>query len=324
MPSRIAVALLATFILGTPAQAQDWPNRPLTMVVPFAAGGAVDVLGRALGAGVADVLRQQIVIENVGGAGGMTGSNRVAKAPPDGYQFVLGSVGTHAQNQTLYKNPAYNVMRDFEPVILVGETPMLLVTRNDFPASNLQEFIAYAKAHPGDLKYGSAGVGSAIHLGCVLFNAAAGIEATHIPYRGGAPAMQDMIAGRIDYGCNIITSAYPQVRDRQIKALALLSAKRAPLLPDLATAQEQGMAGFDAGSWNVVFLPKGTPEPIVQKLNAAISEALDAPETVKRLQAIGIDIPGKDRRSPAYAAKFVDAEIKKYEGPIRASGIVIE
>jgi tripartite-type tricarboxylate transporter receptor subunit TctC len=321
---RILFALLSLSLLSLPAQAQDWPNRAMSMVVPFAAGGAVDVLGRTIGARAAEILGQQIVIENVGGAGGMTGSNRVAKAAPDGYQFVLGSVGTHAQNQTLYKHPAYSVVKEFEPVILVGETPLLLVTRKDIPANNLQEFIAYGRANPGTLKFGSAGVGSAIHLGCVLFSAAAGIQATHIPYRGGNPAMQDLIAGRIDYGCNIITSAYPQVRDKQILALANLSARRAPLLPDLATAQEQGMAGFDAGSWNVVFLPKGTPEPIVYKLNAAFNQALESPDTQKRLLAQGIEIPAKDRRTPTYAGQFVQSEIVKYEAPIKASGIVIE
>jgi tripartite-type tricarboxylate transporter receptor subunit TctC len=319
-----ALASIWVAALATPVQAQDWPNRPMTMVVPFAAGGAVDVLGRTVGARAAEILGQQIVIENVGGAGGMTGANRVAKAAPDGYQFVLGSVGTHAQNQWLYKQPAYNVVKDFEPVILVGSTPLLLVTRKDFPADNLQGFIAYAKAHPGELKFGSAGAGSAIHIGCVLFNAAAGIEATHIPYRGGAPAMQDIIAGRIDYGCNIITSAYPQVRDKLVKSPALLSAKRAPLLPDLVTAHEQGMTGFDGGSWNIIFLPKGTPEPIIRKLNAALSEAMDSPDTTKRMLSIGVDIPAKDRRTPAYAASFVEQEIKKYEGPIKASGISIE
>ncbi|MSP46314.1 MAG: hypothetical protein EXQ83_10775 [Xanthobacteraceae bacterium] len=200
----------------------------------------------------------------------------------------------------------------------------MLVTRPDFPANNLQEFIAYAKARPGELKFGSAGVGSAIHLGCVLFNAATVIQAIHIPYRGGGPAMQDLVASRIDYNCQIITSASPQARDKQVKAPALLGAKRAPLLPDLATAQEQGMTGFDAGSWNVVFLPKGTPEPIVRKLNAAMSEAMDSLGTAKRLLSIGIDIPPKDRRTPAYAAGFVEQEIKKYEAPIKASGIVIE
>jgi tripartite-type tricarboxylate transporter receptor subunit TctC len=319
-----AFAWLSLLPLGAPASAQDFPNRPMTMVVPFAAGGAVDVLARSLAARAAEILGQQIVIENVAGAGGMTGASRIAKAAPDGYQFVLGSVGTHAQNQWLYKQPAYNAVKDFEPVILVGSTPLVLVTRPDFPANNLQEFITYAKAHPGELKFGSAGVGSAIHLGCVLFNGAVGIQATHIPYRGGGPAMQDLVASRIDYNCQIITSASPQVREKQVKAPALLGAKRAPLLPDLATAQEQGLADFDAGSWNIVFLPKGTPEPIVRKLNAAFSEAMDSPETMKRLLAIGIDIPPKDRRAPAYAASFVEQEIKKYEAPIKASGIVIE
>ena len=264
------------------------------------------------------------MIENVGGAGGMTGANRVAKAAPDGYQFVLGSVGTHAQNQWLYKQPAYNAANDFEPVILVGSTPLLLVTRKDFPANNLQEFIAYAKAHPGELKFGSAGVGSAIHLGCVLFNAAAGIDATHIPYRGGAPAMQDMIAGRIDYGCNIITSAYPQVRDqagegagparRQARAAAAGPCHRAGAGHGRLRRRKlerhfpaQGHAGAD--------------RPQAQRRH----ERGDGfAGTEKRLLAIGIDIPPKDRRTPAYAASFVEQEIKKYEGPIKASGIVIE
>lgn len=320
----LAAALALVVALPAAAQAQDFPNRPMTMVVPFAAGGAVDVLGRTIAARAAEILGQQIVIENIGGAGGMNGANRVAKATPDGYQFVLGSVGTHAQNQWLYKQPAYDAIKDFDPVILVGSTPLLLVVRKDFPADDLKGFIANAKANPGQLKFGSAGAGSAIHIGCVLFNAAAGIEALHVPYRGGAPAMQDIIASRIDYGCNIITSAYPQVRDNLVKVPALLGAKRAPLLPDLPTAHEQGMTGFDAGSWNVVFLPKGTPEPIVRKLNAAISEAMDSPETEKRLLSIGIDIAPKDQRSPATAAAFVEREIKKYEGPIKASGIAIQ
>jgi tripartite-type tricarboxylate transporter receptor subunit TctC len=296
----------------------------MTMVVPFAAGGAVDVLGRTLAARASEILGQQIVIENVGGAGGMTGSNRVAKASPDGYQFVLGSVGTHAQNQTLYKHPAYSVVKEFDPVILVAEVPLLLVTRKDFPADNLQEFIAFGKANPGTLKFGSAGAGSAIHLGCVLFNATAGINAIHIPYRGGSPAMQDLIAGRIDYSCNIITSALPQLRNKLIKGLANLSGKRTTLLPGLATAREQGLSDFDAGSWNIIFLPKGTPEPIIDKLNAAMSEAMDSPETHKRLQLLGVEIPSLERRAPAYAAKFVQSEILKYEGPIKAAGIVVE
>jgi tripartite-type tricarboxylate transporter receptor subunit TctC len=320
---RMLIVLMA-LTAATPAQAQDWPTRPMTMIVPFAAGGAVDVLARALGARTAEILGQQIIIENVAGAGGMTGANRVAKAAPDGYTFVLGSVGTHAQNQTLYKTPAYDSQKDFEPVALVSELPLLLVTKRDLPANDLQEFIAYAKANAGQLQFGSAGVGSAVHLGCVLFNAAAGIQATHIPYRGGGPAMQDLVAGRIDYTCNIITSALPNVKSSQIKAVANLAPKRTPLLPELQTSQEQGLDNFDATTWNMVLLPKGTPAPIVQKLNAALSQALDTPATKERLLNIGLDIPSPDKRSPEYATKFVESEIRKYEGPIKAAGIVIE
>ena len=240
------------------------------------------------------------MIENVGGAGGMTGANRVAKAAPDGYQFVLGSVGTHAQNQTLYKHPAYNAAKDFEPVILVGRDA---AAAGD--AQGLSRPTTCRSSSPtprpirASCKFGSAGAGSAIHLGCVLFNAAAGIKATHIPYRGGNPAMQDLIAGRIDYSCNIITSAYPAgARQADQGAGATCRRKRAPLLPDLATAQEQGMAGFDAGSWNVVFLPKGTPEPIVSKLNAAFSQALDTPATASGCTSSASTFRDKDRRTP--------------------------
>jgi tripartite-type tricarboxylate transporter receptor subunit TctC len=320
---RMLIVLIALTV-GAPVQAQDWPNRPMTMIVPFAAGGAVDVLARALGARTAEILGQQIIIENVAGAGGMNGANRVAKAAPDGYTFVLGSVGTHAQNQTLYKTPAYDAQKDFEPVALVSELPLLLVAKRDLPASDLQEFIAYAKANDGKLQFGSAGVGSAVHLGCVLFNAAAGIKATHIPYRGGGPAMQDLVAGRIDYTCNIITSALPNIKGNQIKALANLAPKRTPLLPELRTSQEQGLDNFDATTWNMVLLPKGTPAPIVQKLNAAVGQALDTPATKERLLNIGLDIPPPEKRSPEYATKFVESEIRKYEGPIKAAGIVIE
>jgi tripartite-type tricarboxylate transporter receptor subunit TctC len=323
---RLLVAVLSFLALTLPGRlnAQDWPNRPMTMIVPFAAGGAVDVLARALGARTAEILGQQIIIENVAGAGGMNGANRVAKAAPDGYTFVLGSVGTHAQNQTLYKTPAYDAQKDFEPVALVSELPLLLVTKRDLPANDLQEFIAYAKANEGKLQFGSAGVGSAVHLGCVLFNAAAGIQASHIPYRGGGPAMQDLVAGRIDYTCNIITSALPNVKSSQIKAMANLAPKRTALLPDLRTSQEQGLENFDATTWNMVLLPKGTPAPIVQKLNAALAQALDTPATKERLLNIGLDIPTAEKRSPEYAAKFIESEIRKYEGPIKAAGIVIE
>ena len=200
MPSRrIIASLLALAAAAAPAHAQDWPTRPVTMVVPFAAGGPADTVGRILAPRLAELLGQQIVIENVGGAGGMTGADRVAKAPPDGYQLVLGNLGTHAANQTFYRNPLYNAASDFAPVMLVAETPLVLLARKDLPADTLPQFAAYAKANRDKMQYGSGGAGSASHLACVLLNAAIGVDVTHVPYRGAAPAMQDLIAGRIDY-----------------------------------------------------------------------------------------------------------------------------
>ena len=197
----VAVALVASLKCIGPALSQEWPTRPVTMVVPFAAGGPADTVGRILAPGLSELLGQQVIIENVGGSGGMTGSSRVAKAAPDGYQFVLGNVGTHAANQTFYKTPLYNAATDFAPVMLIAQTPLVLLARKDLPANNLKEFIAYAKVNQASMQYGSGGAGSASHLACVLLNAAIGINVTHVPYRGAAPAMQDLIAGRIDYQC---------------------------------------------------------------------------------------------------------------------------
>src|SRR5215470_15465129 len=193
----IWAALAVALTFNSAARAEDWPDRPLTMVIPFAAGGPTDVLGRVLAQRMGEVLGQQVVVENVGGAGGMTGSKRVADAPPDGYTFVLGTVGTHAQGQSLYKRPLYNSVTDFTPVALVAEVPIVLITRKDLPVNDLKEFIAYAKANQSTMQFGSAGAGSATHLGCVLLNYLIGVDITHVPYRGTGPAMQDLQGGRI-------------------------------------------------------------------------------------------------------------------------------
>jgi len=206
----IAAAILA---LAQPASAQEsaasWPSRPVTLIAPFAAGGGNDVLARILAQPLGEILKQSVIIENVAGAGGMTGSNRVAKAQPDGYTTGLGTVGSHAFNQTLYKRPLYHAADDFAPVAMIADQPLLLVVRKDLPVNNLKEFIAYAKANQSKMQHGSAGVGSATHLGCLVFNAAIGVDITHIPYKGGAPAMTDLIAGRIDYWCPFSTTAMP-------------------------------------------------------------------------------------------------------------------
>ena len=307
-----------------PARSQDWPIRPVTMVVPFAAGGPTDVLGRVMAERMSQILGQQIVVENVGGAGGMTGSQRVARAQPDGYTFVLGTVGTHAQNQTLYKAPRYHAAADFQPVALIAEVPLVLIARKDFPANSLEEFIAYSKANQDKMTYGSAGAGSATHLGCVLLDTAMGTKIQHAPYRGTGPAMQDLQAGRIEFLCEIVTTALPQIRAGAVKAIATLTRERSPVLPDLPTAHERGLAGFEAYTWNAFFLPKGTPEPIVTKLHQATLQAMDTPAVRDRLQGLGAMLVAPDRRSPNYLARFVESEIGKWAEPIRSSGVSVE
>ena len=319
-----ATCAFACVAAHAPAFAQTWPSRSMTMVVPFAAGGGADIMGRIVAARLSEILGQQVIVENVGGAGGMTGAYRVAKATPDGYQFVLGTNGTHAQNQSLYKSPLYNAATDFAPVALIGEQPIGLLARKDLPADNLKEFTAYAKVNQASMKYGSAGAGSAVQLSCVLLNAANGLSITHVPYRGSAPAMQDLIAGRIDYQCANVAPALGQIEAHQVKAIAILGRHRAALMPDLRTADEQGMTGFDAILWYGLFLPRGTPADIVQKLNAATIAAMNTPALQERMKQIGAELVPPERRSSEYLGKLVESEIEKWAGPIKASGVTAD
>ena len=317
-----AVAVIAA-TTGT-ATAQNWPNRPVTLVVPFAAGSASDTVARILGARLSEVLGQQVIIENVGGAGGMTGASRVAKAAPDGYQFVLGGIDTFAQNQTLYKRPLYNAATDFSAVALVVEQPLILLARNDLPVGNLQAFIAYAKENHAKMQYGSAGVGSGSHLACAQLNAAIGVEITHVPYRGSPPAMQDLIAGRIDYFCALAAAAMPQLGSNTMKALAIMTRNRSPLMPNLASAHEQGLSEFDSYFWSGFFLPKGTPTPVVAKLHAAAVETMNTSSVQERLKGVGVTVVAPERRSPDYLKRFVDSEIEKWAATIKASGVSLD
>jgi tripartite-type tricarboxylate transporter receptor subunit TctC len=320
----IGLALTTLLAATAPGAAQDWPTRPVTMIIPFAAGGPQDTIGRVVAQRMSEILGQQVVIENVGGAGGMTGSKRVADASPDGYTFVLGSVGTHAQNQTLYKKPAYHADTDFTPVALIAETPIALIVRKDLPVNNFQEFIAYAKAHQDKMQFGSAGAGSATHLGCVVLNAAIGVNITHVPYRGTGPAMQDLQGGRIDYLCEIINTAKPQIDGGTVKGIAILTKERSPVLPNLPTAREQGVDNLEAYTWSAVFLPKGAPGPVVAKLNKAIVEAAETPSVRDRLQKMGAQVVPKDQMTPQYLGGFVKSEIEKWAVPIKASGVTAD
>jgi tripartite-type tricarboxylate transporter receptor subunit TctC len=319
---RVRVALLVALCLGlapTAHAAEDWPTHTLTMVNPFAAGGPNDVVARLMAQRMGEVLGQPIIVENVGGTGGMNGANRVAKAAPDGYTFLQGTVGTQAQNQTLFKNPAYNSTTDFAPVALILEAPLVLIARKDLPAKDMKEFVAYAKANKEKMQFASAGTGSAIHLGCALMNQIAGLDVVHVPFRGANPAMQDLIAGRVDYLCDIITTAKVQIDAGTVKPIAVLTKERSKVLPDVPTAVEQGF-NVEAYTWNAFFLPKGTPEPIVQKLRQATVEAMKTPAVREKLEAAGLILVSDDRTTPEYLANFVQSEIVKWAAPIKASG----
>jgi len=321
MKAAPALLSLAGLCLPGVAMAQAWPTRPITLVVPFAPGGGIDASARIQAQHMGELLGQAIVVENIGAAAGMAGGMRVAKAAPDGYTFLIGNTGTHAYNQSLYKKPLYDAAGDFAPAGLATESPRILIARKDFPASGLREFIAYAKANQGRMQFGSAGVGSGTHLPCVLLNRAIGVEVTHVPYRGAGPAMQDLIAGRIDYMCDTIQTGAVQVKAQAVKGLAVMSAKRAPVIAELATSGEQGLAGVEASVWNAFFLPKGTPEPIVRRLNKAMSDMLDDPAVRKRLENLGLEIVPPERRSPEYLARYVPEEIERWGKVVRAAGI---
>jgi len=319
------VVLAAALVAGiVPAGAEDWPARPLTMVVSFPAGSGSDVLARILGARLSEILRQQVVIENVPGGGGMTAAYRVARAAPDGYQFVLGGTDTFAQSQTLYKKPIYNSVTDFVPVALMVEQPFLLVARNDLRAGNLPEFIAYAKANQAKMQYGSAGPASGANLTCTYLNTAIGVSVTQVPYRGAPEGLQDLMAGRVDYYCPVIAAAIGQIRNKTMKAIAILSRNRSPALPELASVHEQGLVDFEANYWNGFFLPKGTPAPIVQKLHDAAVATIDSPSVQDRMKVFGLTAVAPERRSSNYLAQFLTAEIKKWSDPIKASGVSLE
>jgi tripartite-type tricarboxylate transporter receptor subunit TctC len=303
------------------AQESDWPTRPITLVVPFSAGGSSDAIGRIIADGIGSSLRQTVVVENVTGTGGLLGGARVARAAPDGYQFVIGNVGNFAQSQWLYKKPLFDTLKDFAPVGLLTDEKLVLVARKDFPADDLRQFIAYAKANQAKLQFSSSGVGGSNHLACLLLNSAIGIEATHVPYRNVVQGLQDVMAGRIDYDCLSLPLALPQIAAGSVKAIAILSKGRSSTLPDLASAHEQGLTDFDVPSWYALFLPAGTPPAIVQKLNRATIAALGMPSVQQRLKQIGGEAVAPERRSPEYLGQFLAAEIKKWESPIKASGI---
>jgi tripartite-type tricarboxylate transporter receptor subunit TctC len=320
----IVTGVVLCVVTLTGAAAQDWPTRPVTIVVPFAAGGAADGTARVLAGGLSQVLGQNVIVENISGAGSTIGASRVAKGAADGYQFLLGSTGTYAHSQTLYKRPPYDTIKDFAPVALISRQPIVLAVRKDLPADDLQAFIAYAKANQAKMQFGSAGAGSGTHLACALFNAAIGVDVTHVPYRGSALGLQDLIGGRIDYLCPTDLSALAQIESGTINGIAVLGPNRSPNLPSLASAREQGLADFDVGIWFALAVPKAVPAAIVRKLHAATVATMELPSVQAHMHKVGVDLVPPDERSSEYLQKFLESEIAKWRKTIKASGIALD
>jgi tripartite-type tricarboxylate transporter receptor subunit TctC len=317
-----AVSVMAA--LGGSAVAQDWPTRPITLIVPFAAGGGVDASARLQALVLGEVLGQTVVVENVGAAAGTIGSGRVAKAAPDGYTMLIGNSGTHAYSQSLYKRRPYDAVGDFQPVGIITESPRLLVARKGLPVSNLQELVAYIKKNQDKMQYSSAGVGSGTHLPCALFNFTLGVNVTMVPYRGENPALQDVIADRIDYMCTTIQSGAVQARQNTVKGIAVMAPARAAIVPNIPTTGEQGLPGVEATVWNGFFFPKGTPRPIVEKMHKAIETVVSRPDIKQKMEALGLELLSPEKRTPDYAAKFLPADIERWGKVIKAAGISVD
>jgi tripartite-type tricarboxylate transporter receptor subunit TctC len=304
----------------TGAQAQDFPTKGGTVIVPFAAGGPADITGRIVADILSRHLGQSFVVENVGGAGGTVGTTRAARAAPDGYTLISGHMGTHAAAHLFYPTLGYDPEKDFAPVGLIAEQPELLAVRKEIPANNLKEFVAWAKANESKVNMGHAGVGSVSYIGCLLLNNAIGIKPTLVPFTGTAPVMNAILAGTVDYDCDPILGPLPHVRAGTVKALAIASKKRSPLLPDVPTSYEQGLPEFDCAPFYALFAPKGTPQAIVDKLAAALAKGLDEPAVQKRLADLGAEIAEPARRGPKALGELQRKEIARLTALLKPAG----
>ncbi len=316
-----AAALAAAFLgAATQVSAQAYPTKPINVIVPYAAGGNTDVIARIVLDHMAQTLRQQLVIENIGGAGGTTGSYRAAKAAPDGYTIMVGQMGTHGAAPALYPNLPYDPLTDFEHVSQLSDTPIAVFGKRALPVNTLQELIALIKADPNKLNNGHGGVGSTSHVACLLFTSMIGARSPQVAYRGSGPALNDLVAGVYDFMCDQIPHTVPQVIAGNIKAFAIATPERSPAIPAVPTTTEAGMPTFIASGWNAMFAPKGTPKEVVNKLAAAVDAALRDPATRKKLEDIGAVIPAKT--GPDALRNLVASEIEKWTPVIKAAGVV--
>ena len=316
-PLLLAAASLA---LAVPvALAQPFPSKTVTLIVPFPAGGPSDALARALAQGMAADLKQTVVVENVGGASGTIGLAKLGNATPDGYTIGFGTIGTHVANAALFKKLPYDPLQGFEPIGLAGTAPTLLVAKAALPVSNLKEFVAYAEKNKAQMTYGSAGVGSISHYACVVLLSALKQNVTHVPYRGVAPAMNDLMGGHIDFMCDQTTTALPQIAGGKIKALAVLSDRPLLQLPGVATAASDGY-DVNIRAWNALFAPKATPAPVMARLNDALRAAAADPALVKQMQAVGVDLPSPEALVPARVAELIARGLEKDVPALKARG----
>jgi tripartite-type tricarboxylate transporter receptor subunit TctC len=316
---RVLAAAFALLAAVVPAQAQSYPSRPITVVVPFPAGGPSDVVARIVAEHMGKVLGQTMVIENVGGAGGTIGSARVASAAPDGYTLLAGSMGSHVAAPVLTPNVKYDSQRDFDPIGPTADAPAVIVARKDFPADNLREFVAYLKQNGANVKQAHGGIGSSSHMACMLFAAEAGVTPNLVAYRGTGPAMNDLIGGHVDFLCEQAVSVTGQITSGAVKAFAMSGDARLATLPDVPTAQEAGV-NYRMNVWAGIFAPKGLPPEIMKRLTDALDQSLDDASVQKRLADLGGTIPAKDARAPARFEAYVKAEIDRWSPILKAAG----
>lgn len=321
-----ALGLLAGLLIlpALSAQAQSYPTKPIVMVVPFAAGGPTDALARLTAEGMGKDLGQQIVVENAGGAGGTIGSARVVRAPADGYTLLFGHAGTHAAAVGLYKKLPYDPINDYEHIGEVGDAPQILVVKKTLPAKTLKEFIDYTKANQKTMNFGTAGVGSAAYLGGVMLNAMLGTDVTPVHYRGAGPAMADVMAGQLDYMVDVSTTALAQIQGGTVQPIAVLRSTRIAALPDLPATPEAGLPGVDFSVWNVVMAPKGTPKPVVDRLNQALRKTLADATVRERLKQFAIELPDEKRMTPEGTKAHMQAEIERWLPIIKATGVQLD
>ena len=313
------IAILAAAVLAAGPARGAWPERPITMTVPFAAGGPTDVVARIVGEHMSQTLGQQIVVENVTGAGGTTGITRASQAAPDGYSIMMGHMGTHGAAPAVYPNLKYDPTKDFAAVGMAAGTPILIVAKKDFPAKDLKEFVAYLKANAPKLNEAHAGVGSVSFTTCSLLYSIVGVEAVRVAYRGTGPALNDLVSGQVDFMCDQIVNLVPQIQAGTIKAFAIATPERSPAIPQVPTTKEAGLPAFQVSAWNAIFAPKGTSPEVVAKLADALSRALDDPNTRKRLLDLGGDLPDKGGRGPEPLQRLVTSEVARWKSVIKAT-----